>query len=98
MFEPFGLVIAEAVSCGLPVVAFDCPYGPATIINESVNGFLIPSDNMQCFADKLSLLIEDTLLRKQMGQAALNTSDRFTADHIMPQWMALFDELSKKHE
>ena len=97
MFEPFGLVIAEAMSCGLPVVAFDCPYGPATIINESVNGFLIPSDNVQYFADKLSLLIGDTSFRKQMGQAALESSDRFTPDYIMPQWLALFDELSKKH-
>ena len=98
LFEPFGLVIAEAMSCGLPVVAFDCPYGPATIINEGVNGFLIPSDKVQYFADKLSLLIEDISLRRQMGQAALESSDRFIPDHIMPQWMALFDELSKKHK
>ena len=98
LFEPFGLVIAEAMSCGLPVVAFDCPYGPATIINEGVNGFLIPSDNMQCFADKLSLLMEDFSLRVKMGQFALVSSDRFTPDHIMPQWLALFDELSKKHK
>ena len=97
LFEPFGLVIAEAMSCGLPVVAFDCPYGPATIINEGVNGFLIPFDNMQCFAEKLSLLIEDTSLRKQMGQAALDSSGRFNADLVMPQWMALFEELAKKH-
>ena len=98
LFEPFGLVIAEAMSCGLPVVAFDCPYGPAAIINEGVNGFLIPSDNMHCFADKLSLLIEDTSFRKQMGQAALDSSDRFTSDHIMPQWLALFEEINKKHK
>ena len=97
LFEPFGLVIAEAMSCGLPVVAFDCPYGPAAIINEGVNGFLIPSDNMHYFADKLSLLIEDSSLRKHMGQAALDSSDRFNADLVMPQWLALFDELSKKH-
>ena len=97
LFEPFGLVIAEAMSCGLPVVAFDCPYGPAAIINEGVNGFLIPSDNMHYFADKLSLLIEDASLRKHMGQAALDSSDRFSADLVMPQWLALFDELSKKH-
>ena len=97
LFEPFGLVIAEAMSCGLPVVAFDCPYGPATIINEGVNGFLISFDNMQCFAEKLSLLIEDTSLRKQMGQAALDSSGRFNADLVMPQWMALFEELAKKH-
>lgn len=98
LFEPFGLVIAEAMSCGLPVVAFDCPYGPAAIINEGVNGFLIPSDNMHFFADKLSLLIGDTSLRKHMGQAALDSSDRFNADLVMPQWLALFDELSKKHK
>ena len=97
LFEPFGLVIAEAMSCGLPVVAFDCPYGPAAIINEGVNGFLIPSDSMHFFADKLSLLIEDTLLREHMGQAALDSSDRFNADLVMPQWLALFDKLSKKH-
>ena len=85
------------MSCGLPVVAFDCPYGPAAIISEGVNGFLIPFDNMQCFAEKLSLLIEDTSLRKQMGQAALDSSGRFNADLVMPQWMALFEELTKKH-
>ena len=97
LFEPFGLVIAEAMSCGLPVVAFDCPYGPAALINEGVNGFLIPSDNMHYFADKLSLLIEDSSLRKHMGQAALDSSDKFNADLVMPQWLALFDEFSKKH-
>ena len=97
LFEPFGLVIAEAMSCGLPVVAFDCPYGPAAIINEGVNGFLIPSENMHCFADKLSLLIEDASLRKHMGQAALDSSDRFNADLVMPQWLVQFDKLSKKH-
>ncbi len=86
------------MSCGLPVVAFDCPYGPATIISEGVNGFLIPFDNMQCFAEKLSLLIEDSSLRKQMGLAALVSSDRFTSDQIMLKWLALFDDLSKKHK
>ena len=98
LFEPFGLVIAEAMSCGLPVVAFDCPYGPSALISEGVNGFLIPFDNMHFFAEKLSLLIEDTSLRKQMGQAALDSSDRFNADLVMSQWLALFDELSKKHK
>ena len=98
LFEPFGLVIAEAMSCGLPVVASDCPYGPAAIISEGVNGFLIPFDNMQCFAEKLSLLIEDSPLRKQMGLAALLSSDRFTSDQIMLKWLALFDDLSKKYK
>ena len=95
LFEPFGLVMIEGMRCGLPIVAFDCPYGPADIITDGTNGFLVPFDNMQYFADKLCLLIEDLSLRKRMGQTAFASSKRFEADFIMPKWMALFSELSK---
>lgn len=96
LFEPFGLVIIEAMSCGLPVVAFDCPYGPADIITDGEDGFLVPYDNMQYYADKLCLLIEDHSILERMGKAAFASSKRYEADRIMPKWKALFNELSKK--
>ena len=92
-FEPFGLVMPEAMSCGLPVVAFDCPYGPASIITEGVDGFLIADRNEKDFADKICLLIENPDLRRQLGQAAIHSSQRYRADHIMPLWKTTFEEL-----
>ena len=96
LFEPFGLVMIEAMSCGLPVVAFDCPYGPADIITDGVDGYLVPFDDVQYFADKMCLLMENNSLRIQMGQAAYASSKRYDADLIMPKWKALFYEFSKK--
>ena len=93
LFEPFGLVLPEAMSCGLPVVAFDCPYGPAEIITDGVDGFLIQNRNVEAFADKVCQLIEDETLRKKMGEAGILSSKRFSADIIMPQWKALFERL-----
>lgn len=92
-FEPFGLVLPEAMSCGLPVVAFDCPYGPADIITDGEDGFLIKNRDIHAFADRVCQLIEDASLRKAMGQRAIVSSHRFSADKIMPMWKQLFEEL-----
>ena len=94
LFEPFGLVIPEAMSCGLPVVAFDCPYGPANIITDGVDGFLIKDRNIEAFADKVCQLIEDEDLRRRMGQNGIISSQRYRADVIMPKWISLFEELT----
>ena len=58
LFEPFGLVLPEAMSCGLPVVTYDCPYGPASIITDGEDGFLINQGDEQQFAERLSLLMD----------------------------------------
>jgi glycosyltransferase involved in cell wall biosynthesis len=94
LFEPFGLVLPEAMSCGLPVVAFDCPYGPADIITDGVDGFLIKDRNIEAFADKVCQLIENKDLRRRMGQNGIISSQRYRADVIMPKWISLFEELT----
>ncbi len=94
LYEPFGLVLPEGMSCGLPVVAFDSPHGPATIISDRESGFLIPHRDHQKFADCLSLLMGDLDLRQQMGMKAIISSQRFSADKIMPMWKKLFEQLS----
>jgi glycosyltransferase involved in cell wall biosynthesis len=93
LYEPFGLVLPEAMSCGLPVVAFDCPYGPADIITDGVDGFLIKNRDIQAFADRVCQLIEDEELRCRMGQNGVVSSQRFRADKIMPRWINLFEKL-----
>lgn len=94
LFEPFGLVLPEAMSCGLPVVVYDCPYGPSMIITNGVNGYLVKSGDMSSFADQLSSLMNDKNLRYQIGTAAVLSSKRYAADRIMPLWIALFNRLN----
>lgn len=92
-YEPFGLVLPEAMSCGLPVVAFDCPYGPADIISDGVDGFLIRNRSVEEFANKVCLLMESEDLRRKMGNAGVLSSQRYQTSCVMPLWIELFDKL-----
>lgn len=96
VYEPFGLVLPEAMSCGLPVVAFDCPYGPADIIQHESNGFLVPHGDIILFADDVCALMESPGLRQNMGVAGVKSAQRYQADNIMPQWQRLFSDLTSK--
>ncbi len=94
LYEPFGLVIPEAMSCGLPVVSYASPYGPASIISDGKDGFIVPLHDRQAFADRLCQLMANEELRKEMGQCAIASSHRFSADKIMPMWKELFEKLT----
>ena len=98
LFEPFGLVIPEAMSCGLPVVTYNSPFGPSSILSDGNDGFLIQNNDQQAFADRLCQLMSDGTLRSQMGRAASITSRRFEAKQIMPQWKTLFEQTSFSQE
>jgi len=95
LYEPFGLVLVEAMSCGLPVVAFDCPYGPADIIHDGKDGFLVEDRNIEAYSDKVCQLIENEKLRSEMGRIASRSSQCYKAEKIMPQWVNLFEQLKK---
>lgn len=97
LFEPFGLVIPEAMSCGLPVVAYDCQYGPADIISDGVDGFLIKQDDINAFVEKLSMLMSSMEMRKRMGDLGIQSAHRFEASQIMPLWQNLFQQLNHKN-
>ena len=97
LFEPFGLVIPEAMSCGLPVVAYNCKYGPADIISDGVDGFLIKQDDINAFVEKLSMLISSLEMRKRMGNIGIHSVRRFEASKIMPLWQDLFQQLNHKN-
>lgn len=96
-YEPFGMVLPEAMSCGLPVVAFDCPYGPADIISDGDDGFLVRNRDIQQFVDKVCLLIENEELRKKMGLKGIKAVERYKKDMMMPLWKTLFEELVESY-
>ena len=95
--EGFGLVIVEAMSCGLPVVSFDCENGPRSIITNGEDGFLIPPFDVEMFANSLMRLMSDDDLRESMGEKGKQNSQRYDIDIVGQQWKQLFDELMQKN-
>lgn len=93
LFEPFGLVIPEAMSCGLPVVAYDCPFGPDSLIENGVDGYLIKLSDIDDFVEKVCLLLDNEEFRKKMGKNAVSSSQKYNAIKIIPLWKNLFDQL-----
>lgn len=96
IYEPFGLVLPEAMSCGLPVVAFDCPYGPADIITDGIDGFLVKAGEKKYYKDKVCYLLDNVTLRKKMGRAGQKSSQRFDASKVMPIWENLFEQIMNR--
>ena len=95
-FEGFGMVIIEAMVCGVPPIAFDCPCGPKDIINNLKDGILVNSGDINELAEKICFLIENEDIRKDMGSNARKNAERFKIEHIAEQWKLLFEELINK--
>ena len=92
-FEGFGMVIIEAMACGLPVVSFDCPYGPSDIISHGIDGFLINNGNVVDLAENIHSLMIDDSLRKQLGSKGRETAKQYLPEVVVMQWHNLFQRL-----
>lgn len=90
-FEGFGMVLIEAMACGLPVVSFACPCGPRDVVQDGVNGYLVENGNVGQLAERLIALIEHVDDRKRMGKQARLRSEHYRIDYLAHEWKKLFE-------
>lgn len=91
--EGFGMVLAEAMECGVPCIAFNCPSGPQDIITDGIDGYLIEPFEQKHFAEKIIALMENESSRKSMGDAASKNIQKFRESAVKEQWNNLIKEV-----
>ncbi len=93
-FEGFGMVITEAMSCGIPPVAFAGPCGPKDIITDGEDGILVTPGDIETLAQKICFLIENEDIRKEMGRKARIRAQDFRLERLAAEWDRLFKEVA----
>lgn len=93
IYEGFPLVLLEAMSFGIPLISYDCPYGPGQLIKDGQNGYLVPVNDEFTLAKKICDLIEDYNRRKEMGRMSYIKAQKFNQENVCDQWINLFKKL-----
>ena len=92
-YEGFPLVLIEAMAKGMAVVAFDCPTGPADIVDDHRNGLLVPAKDVEGLTAAMMEMVEDEELRRRCAAAALETARDYTMAAIGPKWDEMLQAL-----
>lgn len=95
-YEGFGMVIIEAMACGVPPVSFTCPCGPRDIITNNENGILVKNGNIKDLAQEICFLIDHKDIRIKMGHQARADVIKFNIDNIAKKWKDLFESSIKR--
>ncbi len=91
--EGFPNALLEALYFGLPSISTNCPHGPADMITDGENGFLVPVGDEEALAKKIEVLMKDEILRQSFSQNALESTKKYEMEHIAAQWMQVINEV-----
>ena len=94
-FEGWGLVLVEAMSCGIPAVSYRCDYGPEDIITDQIDGLLVTNGDINELSEKILWMIKHPEERLTMGKEARHTARKFLKEKVIQQWIDVFYSLLK---
>ncbi len=92
-YEGFPNALLEAMACGVPSIATDCPSGPAEIIQPGVNGLLVPSDDAVSLSEALDALMADPTVRERLRSRAIQSINRFSAESVLRTWAEVMERV-----
>lgn len=88
-YEGFSMVILEALSLGIPVISFDCEYGPKELIHNNSNGILVENQNFDELTRKLDIFVEDEIFYQNCKNNAISSVGKFQSSVIVNQWLQI---------
>jgi glycosyltransferase involved in cell wall biosynthesis len=88
-------VVLEALACGCPIVAFDCPHGVSEIVHDGVNGRLLPAEDVAALGAAIVELLRDDELRARLRSGIASVLGSFDASAVSARWNALFRTLTE---
>ncbi len=92
-WEGLPMILLEAKSCGLPIISFDCPEGPADVIKNDEDGFLVDTTKEKLFSEKIVYLCENDDKRLEFGNKSYLNSRDYLPVKIFEKWDTLFNSL-----
>ncbi len=95
-YEGFGMVLVEAMSCGVPVVSFDCKCGPKDIIQHGINGLLVPEGDIKALANAMMEVMTDETYRRMLSRNARKVVDTYSEEAVMARWIRLFTSITAR--
>lgn len=87
--DAFPLAMVEALSHGLPLIAFDVNYGPKEIIENGQNGYLLKDGDIYNLAQRMIELLKDPAQLEAMSENAYQSAKRYSMTKIWQQWQQL---------
>ncbi|WP_439425913.1 glycosyltransferase [Oenococcus alcoholitolerans] len=87
MRESFGISLIQAMSFGLPAIAYNIDFGPSEIISDQKNGFLIKAGDKKSAAEKIIEVLNDESLYQKISKEAFKTADLFGPEKTWQNWL-----------
>lgn len=79
--------LIEAMSTGMACIATDCDYGPSDLINDGINGYLVPVGDYNAMAEKICIMLDDMNMRKKIMLEAKKISEKYSENKITEEYL-----------